>query len=62
LGVVLLIPIGAPLKHRADASGAGSATAVPSPIFFPAAPPVFLEHTTIFFGAPYQLFFRSKPI
>jgi len=34
LGEVLLQPIGAPLKPRADASGAGSATAVPTPNFF----------------------------
>jgi len=34
LSVVLLKRIGAPLKPRFDASGAGSATAVPTPNFF----------------------------
>jgi len=59
---MLLKPSGAPLKTSSAGSGAGSTNADPVPIFFPAAPPFFLEHQPIFFGAPNQLFFRRSPI
>jgi len=66
--LVLLKRIGAPLKPRFDASGAGSTTGVPAPNFFPTAPPIFLgephqffwEHPTIFFLLPTPNNFRRR--